>query len=281
MTGRMESRIPAADYFSWPALNISALKELRRSPLHYRHAKQHPRTSAAMTLGTAAHCATLEPERFGRDYAIWSKRTAAGRMAPRSGKDWDAFTAEHAGRMVLTEDEASDALSIAAAVRRDPVAATYLDAGDPEVTLEWAMHGRDCKGRADWITSRDGEPVVVGLKTSRDCRHFAFGSVAARLGYHLQWAWYFDGFHAITAQAPRMVEIVVEPAPPHAVVVYVIPEDVIAQGRDEYLELLSLLTRCEADGVWPGPAETEQVLSLPSWVYGTDDDVTDLGLETT
>lgn len=279
MNDAIQSRVPAADYFALPALSISRLKELRRSPLHYRYLAEHPKESAAMTLGTAAHCATLEPERFCRDYVTWCRRTESGRMAPRTGKLWDAFVAEFGERTILTEDEAALAAGIAAAVRGDPVAAKYLEAGEPEVTLQWELGERRCKGRVDWLTSRDGEPVLVGLKTACDCRHFAFGAAAAKLGYHQQWSWYFDGYAAITGRDARMVEIVVESAPPHAVVVYAITEDILAQGRDEYLRLIELLTRCETEDYWPGPAETEQILSLPSWVYGTDEDVTELELE--
>lgn len=279
MTGRITSRMPVAEYFALSALNVSLLKELRRSPLHFRHAMQNPKTSPAMTLGTAAHTATLEPERFDRSFAIWNRRTDSGRLAPRNGKAWDAFVAESAGRDVLTEDEAITALDIAQAVRSDAVAIKYLEQGDPEVTMQWTIGQRKCKGRADWITEIDGQPVVVGLKTARDCRHFPFAAQAARLGYHLQWAWYRDGFEQITGREPRLVEIVVESDPPHAVVVYAITDDILAQGRQEYLELLDLLAACEARDEWPGPATTEHVLSLPSWVYGTDEDVSDLGLE--
>lgn len=280
MTGLIKSRLPAADYFALPALNISTLKVLRRSPLHYRHALTAPKTSAAMVLGTAAHCATLEPERFCRDFVAWCAKTESGRTAPRTGKRWEAFVAEFGERTILSEADAELAANMAAAVRGDPVAAKYLAAGEPEVTMEWHLAGRHCKGRADWLTSIDGQPAIVGLKTSRDCRDFAFGAIAARLAYHLQWAWYFDGYREITGREARMVEIVVESAPPHAVVVYVITEDILAQGRDEYLRLLDVLAECEARDEWPGPATMEHVLSLPSWVYGgTDEDVSDLGLE--
>jgi hypothetical protein len=276
----IRSRVPEAEYRALPALNISRLKELRKSPRHYRHACDSPAPpSPAMILGTAAHCATLEPERFSRDYALWTRRTASGRMAPRSGKEWEAFVAEHEGRAILTGDEAAAALVMSDSVRRDPVAAKYLETGDPEATMLWTLGERQCKGRADWLTELDGEPVVVGLKTTRDVRHFAFASSAARLGYHLQWAWYFDGYREITGRTPRMVEIAVESDPPHAVVVYAITEDILAQGRDDYLALLERLDYCERTGEWPGPAETEIILSLPSWVYGTDEDVADLGLE--
>ena len=236
---------------------------------------------AAMALGTAAHCATLEPERFGTDYLIWDRKTDSGRAAPRSGKAWETFQAEAGARAILTAAEAADAQAIAAAVRADPVAAKYLAAGEPEVVMEWDLNGRACKGRVDWLTHQDDGPVIVGLKTARDCRHFVFGSAAAKLGYHLQWSWYQQGYQVITGHVARMVEIVVESAPPHAVVVYVIPEDVIAQGRDEYAELLRQLEVCERDDRWPGPAETEQILTLPSWVYGpAEEDLSELQLET-
>lgn len=275
----IQSRVPNADYRALDAINITLLKELKRSPLHFQHARLHPRESAAMTLGTAAHCATLEPERFSGDYAIWSSRTASGRMSPRAGKAWDEFCAQHAGRTILTEDECSDALAIAHAVRGDAVAAKYFTAGEPEVTLQADMHGRACKGRVDWLTWLDGAPVIVGLKTARDCRHFPFASVAAKLGYTMQWAWYHDLYRAISGHAARMVEIVVESDAPHAVVVYDIPEDVLDYGRDEYESLLHQLAVCEDSGVWPGPAETELVLSLPSWCFGSDEDISDLQLE--
>ena len=273
----IQSRVPYAEYCQIPAVNISSLKELKRSPLHYQHLLANPKQSDSLTLGTAAHTATLEPERFARQFAVWSRRTDTGRMAPRNGQYWQAFCDANIGKDVLTEDECSEALAIAAAVRANPIAAPYLAEGDPEVTLEAEIVGRACKGRADWLHGN----LLVGLKTARDCRPFPFSSVAARLGYHLQWAFYHDLFLAIRGHAPTMVEIVVESAPPHAVVVYRIPEDIIEQGRQEYTDLMDLLKKCEASGEWPGPAEVEQVLTLPTWVYGTEvDDVADLGLVT-
>jgi exodeoxyribonuclease VIII len=274
----IQSRIPFGDYRAMPAINISTLKELKRSPLHYRHALANPKQSPALTLGTAAHTATLEPERFGRDYAIWTYRTDSGRMSPRTGKKWEEFCTVHAGKTILTEDESEEALAIAKSVRSDPIAAKYLEAGEPEVTMNWRLGDRPCKGRVDWLTRLEGD-VLVGLKSARSVEPFMFGAAAARLGYALQWAFYRDGYEAATGRVPRMVEIVVESAAPYAVVVYDIPEDVIEYGRDEYQQLMAVLERCERENHWPGPAETEQVLSLPSWVYGSQDDLSDLGLE--
>lgn len=277
----IESRVPFADYQAMPGMNITRLKELRRSPQHFIHNIEHPKQSDALTLGSAAHCATLEPERFERQYCVWTRRTDGGRSAPRNGQYYDSFLRQNAGKQVLTVDEAAEATAIAEAVRADPVARQYLDRGDPEVTMQWTALGRSRKGRIDWLTSIDDTPVLVGLKTTRDCRLFQFGAQAARLAYHLQWAWYFDGFKAITGKTPKVIEIVVENEAPHAVMVYRITGDIIAQGRDEYEDLLATLDACEKSNLWLGPsAGMEHELSLPSWVYGTQsDDLTEIGLE--
>lgn len=275
------SALPYSDYASAPALNISALKELRRSPLHYRYRLAHPKDTAPMRLGTAAHCATLEPDAFRERFVAWTRVTESGRNAPRSGKAWEAFADQHSHLTILTADEWNDACAIADAIRSDATAMKYIASGDAEVSMTWDMHGRKCKGRVDWITHVDGTPVLVGLKTARNAALFPFSSAAAKLGYHLQWAWYFDGYCAIKGTEPRVVEIVVESDAPHAVVVYDIPPDVILQGREEYEHLLRTLAECEARGEWPGYALGEQTLSLPSWVYGADDDINDIGLEAT
>ncbi len=59
---------------------------------------------------------------------------------------------------------------------------------------------------------------------------------------------------------------------PHSVIVYTIPDDVLEQGRGEYQDLLIAYQECQRSGDWHGPADVEQVLTLPSWVYGADDE---------
>ena len=277
----IQSRVPWDDYLALPGVSITRLKELGRSPQHYRYRLANPKETTPLSLGRAAHCAVLEPERFARDHAIWERRTEAGVMAPRQGKHWDAFRLAHEGRAIISADEMDKVRALQLAVRSNPDAMRYLELGDPEVTLQWEIRGFQGKGRVDWLTTcRDtGRPVLVGLKTARDCRHYPFGSQAARLGYHLQWAYYYDAFKLITGREPLVKEIVVENEGPHAVSVFNIPDDILQQGCDEYLALLDRLDECERNKTWPGPAIGEQDLTLPSWAYDRDEDVSDLGLE--
>lgn len=273
------SRMPRAEYDAIEAISITRLKELRRSPQHYQWALTHRRESDALTLGIATHVAVLEPERFETEFAIWDRRTEGGAMAPRRGQHWEAFVGVNHGRTFLTIDEATDAKTIAAAVRADATAMRYLTAGDPEITMQWT-EDRPSKGRADWLTVVDGKPTLVGLKTTRDCRLFQFGAQAAKLEYGMQWAFYHDGYEKSSGKSPRVIEIVVENTAPHAVATYVIDKDILLQGRDNYLELLKVLRECEDSGVWPGPVVGDQILTLPSWYYGEAvDDMSDLDLE--
>jgi hypothetical protein len=269
------SRMPADEYYAMPGISISRLKTLARSPLHYQWELRHPKSSSAMTLGTAAHCAVLEPHLYDSRFAVWARLSENGNACPRKGQFWEAFVNASQGKEILTVEQHELAQAIGKAVRSDPVAMKYLTFGEPEVTLTYG----DRRGRADWITKIEGKPFIVGLKTARDCRPLIFGSAAAKLGYPLQWAWYFDLYTSITGNEPEMIEIVVESAPPHAVATFIINEDILLQGRDEYEKLLEVLARCEATGEWPGPTECEQVLTLPSWYFPSTDDITDIGLE--
>jgi hypothetical protein len=261
-------------YRALPGINVSSLKELRRSPLHYRHRLAHPKTSDALTLGTAAHVATLEPHRYGEAFAIWDRKTETGRSAPRTGKAWDTFLEQNAGRTILTVDEHETAQAIARAVRSDPTAARYLRRGLPEVSMQWEAHGMVLKGRVDWLTESDGVDVVVGLKTTRDCRPGEFSRQAHRLGYHLQWAYYHDGALLLRGVEPYMVEIVVESEAPYSTAVYSIPEMVLSLGREEYVELLAMLRDCQTADVWPGPVPHETELAFPAWAYGAGEEIT-------
>ena len=284
-TPRLRLNVPAARYHASPGLSISRLKRLGVSPLHFQHVPPASDQSAPMHLGEAAHSAVLEPHKFARDYAIWNRISDNGNLCPRKGQYWDKFVAENEGKKVVMPDEYQHALAIQHAVRSDKLAMRYLADGAAEVTMHWNMRGRLCRGRADWLGTVDDKPHLVGLKTAEDCRLFKFSNAAARYGYHMQWAWYHDGYSMISGGVqPVMKEIVVESKPPYAVVVYDIPNEVIEIGREEYTRLLDLLADCERANDWPGPSLGQEVMfALPSWAYQQEslvtDDIIDIGLE--
>ena len=265
--------IPFSDYLKLPGLSASQLKVLARSPLAYRYALDHPdhESTPAQLLGTAAHTAILEPHRLKTDYVLWNEGT-------RRGKAWEEFKAMNAGRSILTSDEFETVKGMHRSMRTFAPAMRYLEQGQAEMTMRWEVAGRSFKGRADWITTVEG-PVIVDLKTTRDARPFKFGADAFRLGYHIQFALYVDGYHHIMGELPRFVVLAVENQPPFEPAVFEVPDEVIERGREEYERLVALLDECEAANHWPPACEVEQRLTLPSWAYEQEDEnVSDLGL---
>jgi exodeoxyribonuclease VIII len=254
-------------YRDHPGVNPSTLKILaRKSPLHYRYALTHPREETpAMRLGTAMHAAILEGDRFASRYVA---RPEGMKFTTTEGRAWrDA----HADFVILDADELDRCLAMRAAVESHPIARRYLSGpGCIETPIVWtdAETGVACKGRPDLILD-DG--TIVDLKSTRDLNPRKFAAQCADLGYHLSLAMYHDGRLALGYEVPAVIIIAVESAPPHDVVVYRLPEDVIEIGRDDYKRALTRLAECRASDVWPGRAVTQMDLVLPRWSIPGED----------
>lgn len=245
--------------------NWSRLKNMGRSPMHYRHGLLEPRAdTAALLNGRANHVAVFEPQRFAGLVSVWE----GGR---RQSKTWDAFRAANAGKDILTKAEYDQLIAMQRAVRQHPVASHYLQGGKPEVSVLWthkapaigALPGYaiQCKSRLDYLAPK----WILDLKTCRDASPKAFGRAALNLGYHAQAAYYVDAVEAVTGERLPYVIIAAELAPPCVVQVYRLPEHVLDAGRDEYRSLLFRLNECRATDQWGGYAAAELDLELPQW----------------
>ena len=270
-------------YSSLERVNVSNLKEMARSALHYRYRCAHQKETPTLSMGRSAHAAVLEPERFERDFVVWDEVTDAGKMSPRRGKKWDAFCESYQGKTIVKPDEHRFACNVRDAVRAKPTARKYLGDGPRELSILWddVEIKSACKGRIDLVTSVDGVDCLVGLKSARSLDPRKFSAQAATLYYYLQWAFYYDGYSTLTGAEPRVVEICVETEPPFDVVVYVVPADVLELGREEYRELLGKVGECERSKRWPGRAENEVVFELPAYLQRDDEeDLDELELDT-
>jgi hypothetical protein len=246
--------------------NWSRLKNLGKSPAHYRHALLEPRKdSAALRNGRANHVAILEPEKFASEVAIWD----GGR---RASKAWDAFSEANAGKDILTQTEYEQLIGMQRAVRQHPIASRYLQRGRAEVSVLWTMTTGDealglpgsampCKSRLDYLAPE----WIVDLKTCRDASPMVFGRAAFNLEYHAQAAYYVDAVAAVTGERLPYVIIAAELAAPCVVQVYRLPEHVLAAGRDHYRSLLFRLDECRREDRWDGYSDEEIDLELPRW----------------
>jgi hypothetical protein len=169
------------NYFTTPALNQSALKKLDISDRAFLYAlqEQGAEPSAAQKLGTATHQIILE----NLPYVIYPG-------AVRRGKEWDAFQAEHAGKVILNEKEA-ELIAVQSAILSDFLA-PYKFGAKIEEPHYWQRDGVECKALFDLINHT--EKVILDLKTTKSVQHWKFSSDAYKYGYHLQAAWYMQNF---------------------------------------------------------------------------------------
>lgn len=254
-------------------VNFSTLKWMDRSAAHYHHVLTTPSEDTdPKRLGRVVHLAAFEPERFRNAVAVWDG-------GARRGKDWTAFCERNQDRELLTEAQYETCLDIQRAVRADARAMKYVTGGQGEVSLLWTRvvgeganrYSFECKGRIDF----DAQDAIVDLKTTKCAspKDYAFARQVVSLGYDAQAAWYSDGYEAATGIRKPYVIVAVDNTAPFKLVVYRVPERVLARGREKYSRWLDTLGWCREHSQWPGYSEIELDLELPPWAMpleGTD-----------
>lgn len=253
-------------YAALAAVRSSDLKGFARSAAHARYAMLHPTDSAAMVLGQAVHVALLEPSIFEASYAVaphCDRRTKVGK------ETWDAFAEANADKIVLKPDEMDLCRSLADSAMQHPIAGKLLTApGLNECSLVWHDDATmtACKARLDRLCTYDGFSTIVDVKSTRDASPRGFAADAARLGYHVQAAWYLRGADALSPVPRRFVFVAIEKEPPYAVACYELDEVFLAAGRAECDRALAAYANATATGVWPGYPMKLSTLYAPSWL---------------
>jgi hypothetical protein len=245
-------------YHADSAVSASHLKAVMQSPYHYWSRYVDPNrkpveATAAMKLGSLAHCAILEPDELLQRYGICAPRNT------KAGKE-QAAAMEAEGIEVVTSNDMALAMGMSAAVRNHRAAAALLKQGKAEQSFWWddLPTGMRCKCRPDWYYGS----TVVDIKTTTDASPQAFARSVATFGYHVQAAHYLAGLHG----AERFVFVAVEKTHPHAVGVYELDADALALGRTTRDNALDVIAGCHAANVWPGYSDTFiHTISLPKW----------------
>ena len=268
-------------YHSNDAISHSKLELFRRRPISYYRrfvgkTLARPEATEAFRIGSAAHCAILEPDTFYSRYAMRpegiDRRTKDGKAA------FAQFEAENAGKVVIGSDELGDVREMAAAVSNHPLASQLLAAGKPE--LSWRVEPSGSLAlqcRTDWFNPdgcelSGGRPCVADLKTVESLDSDAFRNferACFSFGYHRQAGFYLP---LITEILDRPVFdfffVAVEKVEPFGVAVYRLSDAAIARGQDETITDLIRLKSCLEGNVWPNLDPTLREIGLPKWYGG-------------
>lgn len=260
----VDARLSFADYLAMPALSNSALKRLRKSPAHFiagddPEAEQKP----SLLRGSLLHTMVLEPSQIECRYVV---KPDGMSFSNKDGKAWrDAVPA---GVEIVTAAEMRSAKRQAENLRSIPEIGALLDSGRAEVSFFWVdeQTGAYCKGRADWVFRSESGVVLLDLKTAEDASEAGFERACGRYGYHMQAAWYSQGWEAATGEPVLgFVFGAVESGWPHIASPYMVDDNGFEKGRAECRRLLDLHAQCIESGRWPGYVETIKAIAVPPW----------------
>jgi hypothetical protein len=274
LTGNIIRNMPKAEYHATRALNASGAHTIERQcPAAYWHESPFNPDAADgdsanhFDIGEATHLLLLEPDKFDAAVAVIDapnyKTHAAQHARDR---------ARNAGVTPLLGKEVWQVEAMAAAILAHPIAGTFRDGGDTEVTMTWTdpEFGFPCKLRVDHLPHnlvdlRDVKSAVTA--NPRD-----FERSAWEHGYPQRAAWYLDGVEICTGHKPSYYWfIAVEKKPPFLVSVMKYPEEDIEWGRVLNHQARERFAECLERNQWPGyrPPGARQPMAfdirIPRW----------------
>jgi hypothetical protein len=249
-------------------VRFSSLKAIATSPRHYWDACQ-PRErieTSAMRLGSGVHALLL-----GQPCATWQGKV-------RSGKEWEAFRAQHKDMPILNqrEDAVARAMCEAVLAHADAPRLLFGDRTQREQRIEVERDGMFVQGRPDVFSPT----TLIELKTTRSAEPYRLMRDAGQRHYHAQLAWYADLLaEAGRAQITEAYIVAVESQRPHPVTVLRLTPGALDLGRATWRNWWGTMLACCREGEWPGYAEgildwsAEEVGGL-AWGGAVDDEET-------
>jgi len=273
--------IPFEQYLKSPGISKHGLDGINQSPAHYLAAKSEPyEPSQAMIVGSAFHTLTLEPEKFEKEFVIKKYKD----FRTNEAKEWKKEMQE-AGMNILTKEEYDNCQYMVEAIRNHPFAGPLCDpdSGRAEVSGYWIDNSKHlwepdgldptfrlCKMRVDFIN--DAHQGLVDLKKAECAGMSKFARAVHNYRYHVQDAWYSDGFRMVKGgfNPKFFIFVVVEPVPPYGIGVYQLAAKDKRLGRQLYKRNIQRYHDCMTTGIWPNYPDEIRELELPKYAEYVD-----------
>ena len=257
-SGCFHLEVTSGEYHRLPdSVSCSGLKHLLRSPAHFQAYLQQPFDDKP-NLGTALHCAILEPDVFESTYAFYN--------GDRRGKAFTAFEEENPGKAILSKKEWDSVIGMrnAVMVYQDFPLWQALQSSKREMSVFWTDEetGVQCRVRFDSLLAPFS---IFDLKTTTDARPECFIKQAVRLDYDLQAAMYTEAARRFTGELLPFNFIGLETEAPHGIWLMPAGQSMIDNGWAKFRKALALYKRCKETGHWPGYSNAITTLELPRY----------------
>jgi len=250
------------DYKRYPGLNPSTIKAGRESMLALKYVWDHGglEDTPSMSWGRAMHTLLFEPSHFSERYCAYEGR--------RAGNKYQEFAdeAQLLGKEILPAHgpfSQEYALNASQQFLKNRLVQDLIVEGVAEQGLFVVEDGLQCRGRVDWIRTREPHKLV-DMKTTRSIRYFS--NDFYRLGYDLQLSLYHRWLKRLMGADLPVEVVVLENHPPFDSVVIPIDPAVLHRGERLGMDIIHRVKQCILEDRWPGMAEDDlYVLNTPLW----------------
>ncbi len=255
--------MPADEYHATDAWGSTSLRQFAKgTPREFYWKQQQPdEPTDAMKLGTAIHTAILEPHLLESTVAIWTG-------ARRAGAAWDAFKAENAGKVLLTQVQGEICYAAASAITEAKSVYQFLQQGDNERSYfaQDPETGLWLKTRPDNRGHMAGKRFLVDVKTIRDLDGRTIIRSMADHGYGAQAAHYCDVVSLVEDEpCEDFFFLFVKNSLPVDIRFMQPDPEWVRIGRERNRAALRGLAECIQKDEWPGYPVGREWIPCPEW----------------
>lgn len=239
-------------YHDSSGVSRSKLMLLDKSPYHYWYEtmsglaeKQEPTPS--MIVGSAFHTLLLEPAKFLSEYAVAPK---IDRRTTKGKEQWEDFLLLSEGKTILTDDQFVKTNKMVELVSKHEIVSTLLNDAVFEKSIFWTDEetGLQFKSRPDIWASK----MVIDLKTTNNANLFSFSRSALEYGYYLQAGMAFEACKSLGKPIDMFVILACEKDEPHVPAVYIMKEEALKFGIEQFNAYKRKLKACLDSNKWEG-----------------------------
>lgn len=273
----MPEKVYHADPVKSGSLSYTGMKQLLKSPAHYRHYIDQPREEKKVfDIGTIVHALVLGTP---LDVTVIPEKLLAsnGAASTKAARDFIA-EARADGFIPIKADELIPLEEIAESVLAYPTARALFEHDGP---TEYSMFAPDpdsgvwIRGRADKVSEFENKTVLVDLKTAPSADPKEFTQQVAAFRYDLQ-AWVYGNLYQQTAieavEIPEMLFVAVSKTAPHLVSVNRVDWAFEALAEQSMKIAINRYQDGQDTGNWPGYAEGVHLLEPPAWLIYENDE---------
>lgn len=259
---RVVADMPEHEYHAVNALGSSLVRELiQSSPRHVIERIRNPKpASESQVLGSALHCAILQPHLYMEKFAVWP---GGDRRRKEVREQYEQFTANNGNKAILSSEQGEQVERMVVEIMDHPAAKALLQR---TVAREISLFHNDIvptKARLDAY----GHGIVVDIKTTRgSASKNGFEKAIAQWSYGIQAAAYQRVLDALNIPCNHFVFIVVETEAPHCVGVYELEDEVIDLYSPKVERALELWADCVSKDEYPAYSREVEKIGVPAWL---------------